>query len=80
MIPQAARGSDPAIRYQASRNRGTRTAKLRGTLQDSEIMQLMGWSTTGMIGRYAGEIPIEQIARKLGATSGPVAPLRSRVS
>ena len=64
---------DPTIKYQASRNRGTRTARLREKLQDSEIKQIMGWSTDGMISRYAGEVPLETIAKKLGHPS-PRAP------
>ncbi len=56
---------DPTIKYQASRNRGTRTARLRKKLQDSEIKQIMGWTTDGMIGRYAGAVPLEDLAHKL---------------
>lgn len=56
---------DPTIDYKASRNRGTRTKQLRKKLEDSEIMQVMGWDSPTMINRYAGRIPTEEIAQKL---------------
>lgn len=58
---------DPTIDYKASRNRGTRTKKLRPKLEDSEIMQVMGWDSPTMIGRYAGKIPTEEIAAKIAS-------------
>jgi integrase len=76
------KAADPDMRYQASRNRGTRTFKLRESrdYSDSEIMQLQGWSSPKMIGRYSGRLPRSAFRGRRGTTAVKLAmPIRRLV-
>lgn len=61
---------DPKLRYQPSRNRGTRTYKLRREgYTDTEINQLMGWGPgSRMIARYSGDLPDEHFDTRPNTT------------
>jgi integrase len=73
---------DPEVHFQASRHRGTRTLKLRetGEYNDSEIMQLMGWSSPKMIRRYSGAVPMSAFRGRRGTTGAIAAAPRRRTA